>query len=215
MRTEPMTYRGIAARALLVAWALGGIVLGAVLLAPHVAGLPLPSEGDPRLTAAMSEPAPGSWLVEHFVLTGCDCSRRIVETLRARPPHAGVAERVVLIGRADGDDPVLRALGYAVEAVTPGELRGRFGLEAAPVFAVRDPMGAVRHVGGYTSHRRGPALQDRDVLAALLGGGDSAALPVFGCATSARLRAATDPLSIGTGPDPAELARLSTPEGRP
>jgi hypothetical protein len=200
----------------LVAWGSGTLVVGAFLLAPHAAGLPLPSTGDPRLVGTLSGEAPGTWLVTHVLLAGCECSAQILSVLRTRPPHPEAHELVVLVGRADADDPALRTLGYEVVALSPHELRARYGLEVAPVLVIRDPGGEVRYLGGYTVHRREGAPMDRAIVAALLDGDRlPEVLPVLGCPASDALRAVVDPLGLRPGPRGDALARGSLPDEVP
>lgn len=216
MTNEPRSLGERLAWPALVAWGGGTLVVGAFLLAPHAVGLPLPSPDDPRLTAALATEARGSWLVTHVLLAGCGCSAQLLAALRSRPPRPGVHERVVLVGRPGVDDPALHTLGYRVVALSPVELRARYGLEVAPVLVIRDPEGQVRYLGGYTVHRREDAPRDRAILAALVEGGlPPDVLPVLGCPATEALRASVDPLGLRPGPRGDELARGSLPDEVP
>jgi hypothetical protein len=204
------------AKLVLLGWFVGSSILGASLLAPHVAGLPVPSAGDPRVgalvRATLGPDDRGRWVAIHLLLAGCDCSRRILAVLRARPPQPTARERVVWVGGAA--DPGLRALGYDIESIGPRELSARYGVEAAPTLLIVDPRGDLRYAGGYTAHRRGPEVLDREILTALIAepmpAPASTPLPVLGCPASASLRARVDPLGLRPGPTSFE-ARASSP----
>lgn len=212
MTTEPKTRHFRPAYWALVAWGATTSLLGAYLLAPHTVGLPVPSVHDPLLAASIAEDEPGSWLVTHVLLHGCECSAQVLETLRARPPREPVREQILLVGRADADDPALRSVGYVVRSILPEQLRARYGIEAAPVLIIRDPNGLLRYVGGYTVHRRDRVPHDREIVDRLVSEGRADMLPVLGCPASEELRASVDPLDIRPGPRGAELA---APRRRP
>jgi hypothetical protein len=61
---------------------------------------------------------------------------------------------------------------------------------------VLDPGDHARYVGGYTARKQGPDVQDRKILATLLGGTKPEENPVYGCAVSSRLQAALNPIGV-------------------
>ena len=83
-----------------------------------------------------------------------------------------------------------------LKAGEPAELAARWHDEASPLLVIADPAGAVRYVGGYGRHKQSPVVEDLAILADLRAAHDRAALPVFGCATSARLARRVDPLGL-------------------
>lgn len=191
-------------RLVLVLWAALVLIGGSTLLARHLLTLPVPPPDDPRLIAALSalRPAggPPRWLVLHVLYERCGCSQDLLRALRARAARPGVHEQVLLASEApDTTQPLgdaLRGRGFGFRAVRPEELAARYHLEAAPLLLVVDDTGRLRYLGGYSPRKRG-APQDQRILAELQGGRAPAPLPTFGCAVSAALRAALDPLRIG------------------
>lgn len=186
------------ARAALVAWFAASCALGGILLLRHVLALPTPSRDDRTLHDALAAalPAP-AWRAYHFMYR--PCSRRTIDHLIADPRPADLHELVVMVdddGAAGPTDAVLRARGFAVEVVTPAALHARFHLEAAPVLVVTTPAGEVAYVGGYNTHKQSLAYQDAAIVAELRARDQVSSLPVFGCATSARLANLVDPLGL-------------------
>jgi len=196
-----MTPLGILARIGIVAWVVATFVLGGLLLVPHLAALPTPLRTDARLAAAVDAlpSTPGHWRAVHFLYRKCTCSQRTLDHLVAGGRPAGVDERVIMIdddARPGAADARLRAAGFAVEIIAPRELSARFGLEAAPVLVFVRPDGSVAYVGGYNRHKQSPAFEDLAIFDELRHDEAPAALPVFGCPTSARLAHALDPLGL-------------------
>jgi hypothetical protein len=186
----------------LVAWLAAATALGGVLLLRHAAALPAPLPSDPALRAAIREvlpPAPGRLRAVHVLYRSCECSRRAIAHLLDRRPLAGVDELVVLAdddGRPGAGDAALEAAGFRVLVTTPAGLRDRFGVEAAPLLVVARPDGELAYVGGYSRHKQAPRYEDAQILAELATRPTAAALPVFGCPTSARLAEVLDPLGL-------------------
>jgi|JI10StandDraft_1071094.scaffolds.fasta_scaffold03614_21 hypothetical protein len=181
-------------------WLVAMLGLGAALLAKHLVALPTPPRDDPAVAAAVSARAPrGAWFAVHILYRPCPCSGRILAHLLATTRPADLREQVVLVDDVARDDDTvarLRARGFVVELLTPAELAARWHDEASPLLVIADPGGAVRYVGGYGRHKQSPIVEDLAILADLRAAHDRAALPVFGCATSARLSRRVDPLGL-------------------
>ena len=80
--------------------------------------------------------------------------------------------------------------------ITPRALRETYQIEAAPVLVVVKPGGSIDYVGGYNRRKQEPRFMDLAILQDAMHQTDVASLPVFGCATSARLANAIDPLGL-------------------
>jgi len=186
-------------------WAIASFVMACTLMLGHSYALPRPTTASPGLRAAIAEaraPADqGRWLVHHFVYGRCRCSQRVLASLFARKPLAGVAERVVLVGGQGAYERGAREAGFALDVIEPSALKTRFHLEAAPVLVVTDPAGEVRYVGGYTERKQGYALRDVEIVRALRAGRAEIELPLFGCAVSEQLARVLDPLGLRTPAD--------------
>jgi hypothetical protein len=185
-------------RALFTFWAAGMLVLCSYLLAGHLLALPLPTAADPALRAALARSrAPqeeGRWLALHFLYARCDCSRRVVEHLLQRPHPEGVAERVIWIEGDKHDEDRARAAGFAVENLSPEALAARYPVQGAPLLVVIDPDGELRYVGGYTTRKQGPTVEDLQIISAARRREAVESLPLFGCAVSKGLQEALNPL---------------------
>jgi len=115
-------------------------------------------------------------------------------TERERPE--GVSELVVLVGDDLGMRRALTARGFAVDVVDTETLQERYHVQAVPLLVVLDPLSRVRYAGGYTTRKQGPDIQDTRIVEELKNDRSIAALPLYGCAVSARLRKAVDPLGL-------------------
>jgi hypothetical protein len=183
-----------------VVWLVAGTALGGVLLIRHVVALPTPDVTDTALREALRRdlPMPG-WRAIHFMYRACPCSRRTIAHLLEAHRPADVRELVVLVdddGQGDPSDTRLVAAGFRVEVITPDVLRGRYHLEAAPVLVVMSPDDELAYIGGYNRHKQGPAYEDLAIISDLRAHRTARPLPVFGCATSARLARMLDPLNL-------------------
>ena len=187
----------LASRLALVAWSAMLLVGAAYLLAAHVAPLPQPAHEVLAADVAVQRRPDerGQWLALHALYADCGCSQRVVEHLLARRPLAGVKERVLMVG----DSPhvaELLAAGYAVDQLDETTLGDRYGFEAAPSFALVDPHGQVRYLGGYTRTKQGNDFVDVSATRAALRGDSVTPYPVLGCAISRQLKERRDPLGL-------------------
>jgi hypothetical protein len=184
----------------LAAWLVVGVTLGAILLLRHMVPLPTPAHTDTVLRDAIRADLPrAAWRAVHVMYRDCACSRRTIEHLLASPRPPQLAELVVMVdddGKPGTDDAKLRAAGFPVQVITPDQLRGRYHLEAAPVLVVMGPDGELAYVGGYNRHKQSAAYEDVAIIDELRTGSSVSTLPVFGCATSARLANMVDPLHL-------------------
>jgi hypothetical protein len=175
------------------------MLVGAVLLGRHVVALPKPP-ADPvttRAFAALRNPGDrASWLAAHVLYAGCRCSARVVDHLAQSSRIASVHEVVLWVGHDSQLETRLTTAGFRLLPIEPEALHQRFGVEAAPLLVVLDPNDRARYVGGYTTRKQGPDIQDRQILAALLGGATPEENPVLGCAVSSRLQTALNPIGV-------------------
>jgi hypothetical protein len=190
----------IAVAVALALWLAGGIALGGILLLKHTVPLPVPAQDDAVLRDAIAAlPGPGDrWRAVHVMYRSCPCSQRTITHLLDDARPADLDEHVVMIdddGLAGPEDARLRAR-FHVEVVTPARFHAVFGAEAAPLFVVARPGGELAYVGGYNRHKQSARYEDASIIADLRRDGASAALPVYGCATSARLADTIDPLGL-------------------
>lgn len=160
----------------------------------------MPPVGDAKVRAAFRELLRGTqgWRAVHVLYRGCGCSRRVLAHLRTANRLADVHEMVLLVDDEASpgvEDGQLRASGLRVELIGREALARRFGLEAAPALVLLRPDGSVAYLGGYTRSKQG-TLEHEQIVAALRTESTASRLPVLGCATSARLAAALDPLRL-------------------
>lgn len=197
------TLRKLAAIGVVV-WLIGGTALGGILLIRHLVALPTPEPTDTVLRDALRLGLPDAgWRAFHFMYRSCPCSRRTIDHLVKSPRPDGIRELVVVVdddGAPGPEDDRLRKAGFAVAVITPDTLRTRYHLEAAPVLVVMSPDDSVVYVGGYNRHKQSAAYEDLAIVADLRASHASQPLPVFGCATSARLSRVMDPLNLANQP---------------
>lgn len=180
----------------LVAWFAVLTFLCAGLLARHVLAMPTPTK-TARLAGHLATlrraGEPKQWLAVHVLDSECKCSQRVAAHLveTARPP--GVSEVVLWVGPLA--PPASLAEHFAVRRVTSEELAG-FEIEAAPLMIAVSPDDQIAYAGGYTDRKQGPVIHDLEVLASVMASRTVPTLPLFGCATSARLRTALSTLPV-------------------
>ncbi|HEY0254405.1 MAG TPA: hypothetical protein VGC41_22915 [Kofleriaceae bacterium] len=181
-------------------WLIATTLLGGVLLVHHLVALPTPSAADHALRDALRVELPSAtWRAVHVMYRSCGCSRRTIDHLLGSHRPADIHELVLMVDDAGRPDPRDRALvdaGFDVDVITPDALHARFDLEAAPVLVVMSPDGELAYVGGYNRHKQSAAYEDISIIEELRQHRTATALPVFGCATSARLQRAVDPLGL-------------------
>lgn len=193
----------IAARFAFWGWAALVSIIGATLLNAHWVPLPLPDRDAPELGTALATTLdPGErdrWLAVHVLYTDCPCSVRIIEHLLDSERPAAAIDKVILVGDPYDFERRLRGAGFWVEAVSPEALRRRFAIEAAPLLAVLAPQtqgGHVEYLGGYTSRKQGPDIQDVEIIERLASHDGVTEHPVYGCGVSRRLQRLLDPLGV-------------------
>jgi hypothetical protein len=189
-----------AGRAAFWLWAPTLLLIVATLMVGHWYSLPKPAHDDRALEQAMralrTGDARGDWTVVHALYSKCRCSQRILSHLFSRRPLAGTTEVIVLVGSHPEYELRARQSGFELDVVSPEELSQKYHFEAAPLFAVSDPNGRLRYVGGYTDRKQGLAVRDVEIIHALQANGSPRELPLFGCAVSRSLQAVLDPLGI-------------------
>ena len=176
--------------------------MGGILLIRHLVALPTPPTSDRVLHHALETALvgrPGNWRLAHVMYRTCTCSRRTIEHLVSRGRLPGTDELVVMVDdavAAGPQDAVLRAAGFTVLVISPATLRDGWHVESTPLLVVARPDHEVVYVGGYNRHKQSPRYEDVAIVDELRGHHVPATLPVFGCATSARLASALDPLGL-------------------
>lgn len=184
-RTRHKGHVGVAAVAV---WFGVMVALGAGLLARHLVAMPTPTTLGPLergLAELRRDGERGSWLAVHALYAECRCSQRIVEHLVASARPEGFVELVLWVG--DEAPPAELEARFDVRRVRPAALAS-LGIEGAPLLVAVDPEGRVRYVGGYTSRKQGPDIEDVRLLQDAQSGSPLDRLPLFGCAVSDRLK---------------------------
>ena len=191
----------LVARGLLPAWAPMLLLLLSSLMTSHWAPLPTPRPENDRLRTGLAElrgPAPrDAWTVYHVLYANCRCSAAVFDHVAASERPDDVHEVVLLVGGSDAElAAACAARGMGCVALSEPELQQRLDIEAAPLFVVTAPDGAVRYLGGYTDRKQAIDFRDLDVVARLRAGEQVSSMPVFGCGVSASLQEALDPFGI-------------------
>jgi hypothetical protein len=185
------------------------------LTMPHLIAMPAPAATDRALAAGIADlraPGRGDWLVVHALYAACRCSERIVDHVLDRPALAGADEVVLVVGARP--DWVARAeqAGRRVVTIGPEALRTRFHIESAPLLVIAGPDGEVAYAGGYTRRKQGPVIEDVAIYQGLRAAGRAdPPLPVLGCASSQRLRAALSLWPFSPSPSPSPSPSEVTP----
>ncbi len=182
----------------LCAWGIMMMMMCTIMMARHSIPLPAQSASDEEVSKALGTMREytddqDQWLMVHVFLASCPCSKRLAHYLLERPTPSGARDKILLVG----DDPEWRALankrGLDVRVVEPEHLESDYHLQAAPLLVILDPLNRVRYMGGYTSRKQGPDVQDLEILHDIRLDMSVEALPLFGCAVSRELRQIIDP----------------------
>jgi len=177
-------------KATLVVWFTVMTMFSAGMLARHLLAMPAPTRTarlGHHLSALQRPGAPPSWLAVHVLSSECTCSKRVVAHLLESQRPAGWTEIVLWVGDLEPSAELVRR--FDVRRVTAADL-ARYEIEAAPLLVAVTPDGDVRYAGGYTDRKQGPVFHDLDILAAARASADLPSFPLFGCATSERLKSA-------------------------
>ncbi len=140
----------------------------------------------------------GKWLAVHFLYEECGCSARVLDSLLRHPAGKDVAERIVLVTDGSTHPPVerrARELGYGFVSLSRERATEQYQVQAVPVLAILSPTNALQYFGGY-QRKRGPVLEDRDLIRRARAGDAIPPLPTFGCAIGRRLAARANPLNL-------------------
>jgi hypothetical protein len=184
-------------KALLAGWIIVTLTGIASLSVSHMAAMPEPDE-EALLTRAMLALRRDSTRIflVHVIYAGCSCTDRLFAHLLERGPFPGTEEIVLFVGEDGLKRQSVERAGFAFATVSAEELAARYGLEAAPVLVAFDAAGRLRYAGGYYAHPSTLSPLDQSIHAQLAKDATPRPLPVFGCAVSARLQQAVDPLGI-------------------
>lgn len=182
----------------LAAWMIIMTLVCTVMMARHSIPLPAQAAEDYEVAAALAtlrldETQRDHWMMVHVFYTSCPCSRRLAAYLLERPRPAQLVEHVLLVGDDEAWRLQATRRGYHVHVIEAETLTRRYHLQAAPLFAVLDPLDRLGYLGGYTQRKQGLDVQDLDVLARVQDERGVKSLPLFGCAVSRELRHIVDP----------------------
>jgi hypothetical protein len=141
----------------------------------------------------------GKWLVVHVLSKECGCSAKVLDALLQHRANRDIVERIVLVSDEGAPSDVggrVRGLGYRFVVASRDATVAQYGIQGAPSLAILSPANELRYLGGYSRRKRGPALEDRDIIRRTLDGEVVPALPTFGCAVGRRLEARVNPLGL-------------------
>jgi hypothetical protein len=184
-------------RWLLTGWAMVALVVVAALSVKHLAPLPEPDDAALLTRAALPlRRSPNEDFLVHVIYADCSCARALFSHLVARGPFPGAEELILFVGADAGKQAAAERSGFEFTTISAQDLATRFGLEAAPVLIMFNRAGKLRYAGGYYAHPATIHPMDERLHAQLAAAGKIEPLPVFGCAVSARLQKALDPLNL-------------------
>lgn len=134
----------------------------------------------------------------HVLSEECACSRSVARYLLSRGPLADAQEEVVLLGGSEETSQAFRAAGFAVSTAEAEEFCAQFGSEGVPFFQVVDGGDEAAYSGSYfdSAFRGNEGFLDLETFRRLRSGGFVVGRPVYGCATSERLRSILDPFGF-------------------
>ncbi|MDQ8187012.1 hypothetical protein [Pelagicoccus sp. SDUM812002] len=184
------------------AFMAGGFALWAVSIsiplglfsAAHQAVLPVTQES---LREGISASQDG-WALVHVLAEDCACSRSVLEYLLERGSSSDYAEEVILVDGSEYLANRLTTAGFTVSKVEAEQLCSDFGSEGVPFFQVVEGGKEPAYSGAYfnSAFRGTNGFLDLSTAERLSSGGFVLSRPVYGCATSERLKAVLDPFGL-------------------
>lgn len=162
--------------------------------ASHQAVLPVAVES---LVGGTGDAIEG-WSVVHVLAEDCPCSRSVMDYLLERGRSKEFSEEVILVDGSEERANLLREVGFVVSSVESGQLCEDFGSEGVPFFQVVEGSSKPAYSGAYfgSAFRGTNGFLDLSTASRLKGGGFVFNRPVYGCATSDRLKAILDPFGL-------------------
>ena len=138
------------------------------------------------------------WRIVHVLAESCACSRDVLDYLLERGSEDGFQEDVVLLDGSGDFVSKLRAQGFSVTTAESESLCEAFGSEGVPFFQVLEADDSLRYSGAYydSVHRTYGGFQDLDTYSKIKNGKFVRSRPVYGCATSDRLKSRLDPFGL-------------------
>lgn len=175
-------------------WAVSITIPLGLFSAAHMAVLPVAKES----VSGQAEMSGSGWGIVHVLSEDCSCSRSVLEYLLERKSKVQMAEEVVLLDASDGSLDLLRAAGFLVSTAESENFCSAYGSEGVPFFQVLTPEDETAYSGAYfdSAYRGTSGFLDLETLDRLKAGGLVFDRPVFGCATSDRLKSILDPFGF-------------------
>lgn len=174
-------------------WAVSISVPLGLFSASHMAALPVAEE-----VAVDSGEVAGEWRIVHVLAEECACSRSVIEYLLDRGSAGEMQEDVVLLDGSRELVSRLRSGGFRVTTVEAEDFCESLGSEGVPFFQVVEGGESPRYSGAYfdSAFRATSGFLDLKTYSLIKDGGFVLSRPVFGCATSERLKSLLDPLGL-------------------
>ena len=174
-------------------WVVSITVPLGLFSAAHMAALPVAEKAVTKAVGGGS-----AWRIVHVLAEECPCSRSVLEYLEVRGAQEGIVEEVILLDGRAATVSRLRALDFEVSTAEAESFCTNFGSEGVPFFQVVNGFESPSYSGAYfdSAHRGRSGFLDLSIYSLVKGGGEVTNRPVFGCATSERLRELLDPLGL-------------------
>jgi hypothetical protein len=166
------------------------------LMVNHLIAMPLPDDYK-RIQDNMPHLRSGpGWLMVHVIYQNCSCTTALTTSLLKRGSEPGINESVIFVG----DDPEFKrrfeVRGFSFHFMTKYTIADLYGIEAAPMLLIFSPDNQLEYGGGYFERPSVYRSMDQKYLGRIKKGEHVKALPLYGCAVSARLQKITDPFGI-------------------
>jgi hypothetical protein len=178
------------------AWLILATVAASTLTAWHSIAVPVSTN-----SAGLTKGGSTGWRITHYLSSECGCSQGVASYLESRGPLSQATEEVVLIASTDrGRDAAFRGRlsekNFRVELISENDA-STDGVQGVPTLEIVAPTGRVAFRGGYRKLGAAPgAYLDVAILSGLMASRPVGAIPIYGCATSTRLRRLLDPLGL-------------------
>ena len=134
----------------------------------------------------------------HILFDKCSCTNSLIKSLLKHPSSKEINESILWVGTKESLG--VRAekfleFGYRIIYTDTASLKQNFGVEVAPILALKEGK-IFRYLGGYYDRPGSTLSHEKAIIKAVLAQQTPKSLPVYGCAVSDDLQNIIDPLSI-------------------
>jgi len=167
-------------------------------MAGHLLTMPIPENtiAVQKSLKKLTDSSKSQWYLFHVIYQNCSCANSLLKHLLERKSLPDASEHILYVGDDLQVEKLSTERGFNFHRMTNIDLKNIYQIEAAPMLAIMSENKVLEYLGGYYSSYGNYTSRDLEVFGKVRKSEPPKALPLFGCATSDRLKEAFDPLSL-------------------